>query len=748
MTFTSSNNQTGLTAGNYIIKIKDASGCVSAASLITINTEPISPNAPTLQVTQLLNCTSSTGIISVTSIGVLFSFDNGTTWSSNKTSLPLVPGSYQVIVKETSTGCESIATTAVINAPPNAPLTPVITITQPTTCANPFGTISITNSAFEYSFDNGISYSSNPNSGLLSVGSYLIKVKNSFNCESTSVAAVINAPTDYPIAPLFSIVQPDCNTSNGAITIATLASEYSFDNGATWSTNPALTNLTPMTYHLKIKNTLGCISTLSNATIIPFTNFTSLPIATSTQTFCLEQNATVSSIVITGQNIKWHDSLTNGNLLVNSALLQNGITYYASQTINGCESERIPVLINIQNTLAPTGNANQSFCSTQNATLNDIAITGMFIKWYSTATNGALLQSSSSLQHGIIYYATQTVSGCESVNRTAITISLLNTLNATNYSETICDDQNNGNEIINLSSYNPNLIGSTGNTFSYYTSVNAAENQITTNQIINYNNYNLILGKQSIYVRIDSPNSCHQIVELQLTVVSKPIINIPNIVPICENVSITIDAGSGSDTYLWSNGASTSSITVDNPGDFSVIVTKNYGKVSCSSTKSFKVKKSDIATITSIETQDWTNNDNVITVYVTGAGDFEYSIDGIQYQNSNQFLNVQSGEYTVTVRDKNGCGTDTDEVYLLMFPKFFTPNSDGYNDTWSIKFSDFEVGLTVKIFDRYGKLLKILENNDSWDGTFNGRELIASDYWFAVTRANGKEYKGHFSLKR
>jgi hypothetical protein len=45
----------------------------------------------------------------------------------------------------------------------------------------------------------------------------------------------------------------------------------------------------------------------------------------------------------------------------------------------------------------------------------------------------------------------------------------------------------------------------------------------------------------------------------------------------------------------------------------------------------------------------------------------------------------------VHVREKNGCGTVTDEVYLLMYPKFFTPN-DGFNDTWKIKFSDNEIG--------------------------------------------------------
>lgn len=174
-----------------------------------------------------------------------------------------------------------------------------------------------------------------------------------------------------------------------------------------------------------------------------------------------------------------------------------------------------------------------------------------------------------------------------------------------------------------------------------------------------------------------------------------------------------------------------------------------YDTISCSSTKTFEVKKSNKAIINSVETKDCTDNNNVITVFATGDGEYEHSIDGTNYQTSNQFTGLFSGKYTILVRDKNGCRTATNEVYLLMYPKFFTPNGDRYNDAWKIKFSDFETGLTIKIFDRYGKLIKILNTNtDSWDGTFNGTNLPSTDYWFIVTRASGQEYKGHFSLKR
>ena len=128
-----------------------------------------------------------------------------------------------------------------------------------------------------------------------------------------------------------------------------------------------------------------------------------LPTATSPQTFCIQQNATINEITITGQNIKWYDALTNGNLLANTTPLQNGITYYASQTINGCESDRISVLINIQNTPTPTGNTNQTFCKSQNPTLDTIVVSGTAIKWYNIG--GTLLSNSTAFKTNLLCFA-------------------------------------------------------------------------------------------------------------------------------------------------------------------------------------------------------------------------------------------------------------------------------------------------------------------------------------------------------
>jgi gliding motility-associated-like protein len=472
-----------------------------------------------------------------------------------------------------------------------------------------------------------------------------------------------------------------------------------------------------------------------------------LPVAATPQPFCEQQNPTLNSIAITGQNIKWYDKLTGGTLLADTTLLQNGSSYYASQTINSCESQRIQVTTTIQTTIAPVGNSTQTFCSSQYPTLQTISCIGIAIKWYDEL--GANLSNTTPLQNGKTYYATQTVNDCESIAKFMVTITLISTLPAINYSESFCDKGNDGTEIVNLSDYNTRLISDVTNYWcSYYSSAIGAENELTTDKITDFSNYKIQLSENEIYVRINSNTPCYAVTKLTLTLIAAPIILIPDVVPICENKNIYIDAGSGFDSYLWSTGEKTPAIMVNNPGTFFVTVTRNNGTISCSATKKFIVKVSTVATITKIETQDWADTENLIRVFVTGEGIYQYSIDGINYQDSNQFSALHSGEYTVTVKDKNGCGIDTEEIYLLMYPKFFTPNEDGFNDTWAIKFSANENNLSVKILDRYGKLITVLNNAQSWNGTLNGQNLPADDYWFVVTRENGKVYKGHFSLKR
>ncbi|WP_143394773.1 T9SS type B sorting domain-containing protein, partial [Flavobacterium psychrophilum] len=132
------------------------------------------------------------------------------------------------------------------------------------------------------------------------------------------------------------------------------------------------------------------------------------------------------------------------------------------------------------------------------------------------------------------------------------------------------------------------------------------------------------------------------------------------------------------------------------------------------------------------------------------GGDYIFSIDGVNYQESPVFTNISLGEYTIYVKDKNGClPTPSKVIYVLDYPKFFTPNGDGINDTWIIQNIKIRPSATINIFDRFGKLLKQLDSNSAgWNGTYNGENLPSDDYWFVLTLLNNKTIKNHFILKR
>jgi gliding motility-associated-like protein len=142
-----------------------------------------------------------------------------------------------------------------------------------------------------------------------------------------------------------------------------------------------------------------------------------------------------------------------------------------------------------------------------------------------------------------------------------------------------------------------------------------------------------------------------------------------------------------------------------------------------------------------------------IFIEVSGTGDYEYALNDSNgpYQDANFFDLTQVNAFTVHVRDKNGCGSVSREIISVLFPKFFTPNSDAINDFWNIR--DDEINdIPVKklqIFDRYGRFVASFSPQESgWDGTFNGQPLPAADYWYAAHLENGSVFKGHFSLKR
>ncbi|WP_111709208.1 T9SS type B sorting domain-containing protein [Lutibacter citreus] len=293
-------------------------------------------------------------------------------------------------------------------------------------------------------------------------------------------------------------------------------------------------------------------------------------------------------------------------------------------------------------------------------------------------------------------------------------------------------------------------------------------------------------ANREIFVNFSNKNSCISIGKFNLVVNKIPTPNfIEEDVILCvgsidDNPSqeyfIALDGDShvNTDTYKWYFNeepifeATKPIYYANKEGNYRVEVTRtfknditnNHDTTQCEGFSIFNVIESNNPVlypkfITIID--DSSNNSITIDKDKLGIGNYHFSLDDLygEYQDEPVFENVSTGFHTIYIEDKYGCGFDQSTVSIVGFPNFFTPNNDGINDYWRISGvnSNFYPSSNIHIFNRYGKIITIL-NPDSygWNGTFNGKQLPSSDYWYSVEltdKLGNKRYKkGHFSLIR
>ena len=132
--------------------------------------------------------------------------------------------------------------------------------------------------------------------------------------------------------------------------------------------------------------------------------------------------------------------------------------------------------------------------------------------------------------------------------------------------------------------------------------------------------------------------------------------------------------------------------------------------------------------------------------------EFDYAVNNPNgpYVAGPEIKDVPAGMNTLYIRNADLCAISSVDVLVPEFAAAFSPNNDGINDSWFVSTGSYPVpDRPVRIFDRYGKLLsKFFINSGNWDGTFNGSELPADDYWFEFSLPENLVLKGHFSLLR
>ena len=189
-------------------------------------------------------------------------------------------------------------------------------------------------------------------------------------------------------------------------------------------------------------------------------------------------------------------------------------------------------------------------------------------------------------------------------------------------------------------------------------------------------------------------------------------------------------------------------------GNYSVIATNIA--TGCVSSSVFATVTSSLpaTSISAVGSFAFDQNASITVTALDPNPNYQYALDYGALQFSNVFTNVNPGNHIVTVTDTNGCTNLSTNVFIIGYPTYFTPNSDGFNDYWNVIGLENQPTSNIYIYDRYGKFLKQISSKSlGWDGTYLGSPVPSSDYWFTIEyieplTTDLKVFKSHFSLKR
>ena len=252
------------------------------------------------------------------------------------------------------------------------------------------------------------------------------------------------------------------------------------------------------------------------------------------------------------------------------------------------------------------------------------------------------------------------------------------------------------------------------------------------------------------YVFTPNANECATTQSLTITVIAKKSPGFSSFSICSGSVPPTLNTTSPSGV----NGTWNPAI-VDNMTSGSYVFTPDANQCATDQTINVVVNPSNTLTDFSWTVTEAFSNNQMITIFPTVAnGDYSYRLDDGPFQASPVFEFVSAGFHTVTVIENKGCSSPITKSNILVidYPRFFTPNGDGYNENWNIFSLRDDPTAKIHIFDRFGKLLKeITPNSGGWNGLYIGRPMPSDDYWFVVEYTEQdilKKYRSHFSLKR
>jgi gliding motility-associated-like protein len=735
-----SNIFTGLSAGQYQLKIKDVNGCLSVMVLVDI--------APSIAVSVSALPTNATcgfanGIITASSINGVgpfeYSINAGVTYQTSNIFNGLAPATYTIRIKDAN-NCTNNTLPIPVSNIAGATVTGLQTNS---TCgfangkitASPFGGTS----PFQYSIDNGVTFQpSNIFNGLLE-GPYTIRIKDANNCLNNSL--VINVLNTAGATVTGLPTNSTCGFANGKITVnpvgGTSPFQYSIDGGATYQSSNVFNGLTANTYIISIKDANNCINTTQAITVANTVGATVTAIPTNST--CGFANGKITATAF-GGTAPFQYSIDGGTTYQSSNIFNGLLAATYTITIkdgNNCLNNTQPIVVPNTEGATVSGIATNSTCGFANGMLTATPFGGTAPFQYSI-DNGATYQPSSIFNGLAANTYTITIKDANNCLNQSPQIALANTVGATVSGVSTNSTCGFANGIITVTG--------NGGTLPYQFSIDGG----TTYQSSSIFN-NLIAATYTVTIK-DANNCLNNTLPITVANTAGATVTATSNNATCgfANGKIIASPFGGTPPYQYSINAGTAyqnsnSLTNLAPTNYTVYI-KDAN--SCINTTDITVGNTPIPILSVFAGRDTSVvifqplQLNAIDINNTGFVSYTWSpslsLNRPDIKNPIAILDKDFA-YEVMATTADGCiATDSIKIKItyaseIFVPTAFTPNGDGKNDMLRPKLIGIKELKYFAVYNRYGELIyKSANENQGWDGFIKGAaQNTGSFVWMA-----------------
>ena len=627
-----SNEFTGLTAGNYAVTVMDVNACSTVAN---VNINGSSAPVTTINNVTQTTCSQATGAVSIGVTGgtAPFQYDIGTGNRNTPNFDNLAAGNYVITV----TDANNCSTTQAITI--NEPSSPALSIisSQDATCGNANGAVSVISGGGEapYTYDIGRGITTNPNFSSLAEGNYTVTVYDANNCSDVMAVTINNSPT--PTVAIANKQDASCNLNNAILTvIGTGIAPFTYDIGTGPSTNPTFNDLAAGIYTVTLTDDNNC--TASTTIEIESTGGPQINVQNTSEARCDKANGSITVSAFGGFAPYTYD-IGNGPTDNPEFSDLPGGNYVVTLTDdNGCTAIQSVTLGNLPAPTFGIGNFIKASCGEANGSFSVSAFGGLAPYSFSIGGESTTNSVFSDLRTGFYTVVVTDANNCATSLSVEVEGTTKPEIEVTNLQAANCSTADGQFDLV-----------VTGGVAPYFFDLGDGESTDNTFRNLNAGNYE---------VTITDASNCSQVKIIEVAGSSDINLTVTDQLPAAcgaDNGSFTINPTGGQSPYSYTlNGIPYPSASFTNlaAGSYAISAIDANG---CSSSQPITIAATDGPSLAvEVITNCGEANATINVTPTQGQAPYRYDIgDGLTTLST--FRSVAAGTYQLKVVDAGGC---------------------------------------------------------------------------------------------